>query len=102
MLVAASMMVFAGCAAMIFTNPAYPVGGIYTDISGPLLATGNNAPSKMGTAEMVSVLGILAYGDASIRMAMRNGEITKIHHVDYKMTNVLGIYAKYTVVVYGE
>jgi len=33
---------------------------------------------------------------------MENGGITKIHHVDYKTEVVLGIYAKLTVIVYGE
>jgi len=41
-------------------------------------------------------------GDASIQAAMQNGGITKIHHVDYKVTSVLGVYATYTTVVYGE
>ena len=37
------------------------------------------------------------------KKAMENGNITKIHHVDYKVMNVLGgIYVKYTTVVYGE
>jgi hypothetical protein len=30
------------------------------------------------------------------------GGITKIHHVDFHSTSILGIYAKYMVTVYGE
>ncbi|MEO0225862.1 MAG: TRL-like family protein [candidate division WOR-3 bacterium] len=101
-IIALAIFIFGGCAAAVFTTPAYPVGGVYTEISGPVTATGNTGYSKVGTAEFVSVFGILAFGDASIKTAMRNGEITQIHHIDYKMTNVLGIYAKYTVMVYGE
>jgi hypothetical protein len=47
------------------------------------------------------VLGF-AWGDSSIKAAASNAGITKIQHVDFKTTSVLGIYAKTTVVVYGE
>jgi hypothetical protein len=33
---------------------------------------------------------------------MRNGGITRIHHVDHETSNILGVYAKYTTIVYGE
>jgi len=33
---------------------------------------------------------------------MAAGGITKVHHVDCKVQNILGIYAKYTTIVYGE
>ncbi len=41
-------------------------------------------------------------GDASISAAMAEGGITKIHHVDSKVFQVLGLYAKYETIVYGE
>ena len=31
-----------------------------------------------------------------------NGGINRIHHVDHETTNILGIYAKYVTIVYGE
>ncbi len=48
--------------------------------------------------------GILVYatGDASISAAMANGGITRIHHVDHETMNILGVYARYTTIVYGE
>jgi TRL-like protein family len=33
---------------------------------------------------------------------MRNGGITQIHHVDHETTSILGVYAKYITIVYGE
>ncbi|MGD1020620.1 MAG: TRL domain-containing protein [Verrucomicrobiia bacterium] len=58
--------------------------------------------SKVGTAESTGIL-CFATGNSSLQAAMQNGGITKIHHVDYKVTNVLGgLYIKYTTVVYGE
>jgi hypothetical protein len=44
----------------------------------------------------------VATGDSSIKAAAANGGITKISHVDYHTTAVLGVYAKTTVTVYGE
>ena len=45
---------------------------------------------------------MFATGDASISAAMRNGGITRSHHVDHETTNLFGISAKYTTIVYGE
>ena len=80
----------------------FPIhNSIYGDYDGPLLATNNTSWSKVGTSEVTGVLGF-GTGDASIKEAMDNGGITKIHHVDYKTTNVLGVYSKFKIIVYGE
>ena len=80
-----------------------PVSGmLYMDVKGPIGATANSGASKMGTAKAVSYLGWVGMGDASIEAAMKNGGITKVHHVDYHTTNILGLYAETTVKVYGQ
>jgi hypothetical protein len=98
--VAVFAVLVAGC-----VGPMGPVGGVggtlYTDVSGPLLATSHTSSSKMGEASSQGILGF-ATGDSSIKTAAANGGITKIQHVDYHTTAVLGIYAKTTVTVYGE
>ena len=55
-----------------------------------------------GEASVTSFLGLFAGGDASIKKAAANGGIRKIHHVDYEVFSVLGIFAKSTTVVYGQ
>ncbi|SRR6056297_1530769 len=86
-----------GCAT------SYPVGSLYTKVKLPIDAEGNmSSASKVGTAECTSVLSLVATGDASIQTAMENGNITKIHHVDWDVENILGIYGVYKVTVYGE
>jgi hypothetical protein len=87
-----------GCASVI--TPA--MGTIYSDVKGPWTATSLSGSTKVGTSECTSILGIVAQGDASIEAAMRNGGITKIHHVDTHTYSILGVYAKLTVRVYGE
>ena len=94
-----STILLTGCAV----NKASPLTGIiYTDVKAPVSATSNATYSKVGTASAISILGIVALGDASIHTAMANGGITKIHHVDFESGNILGFYAKYTVIVYGD
>lgn len=80
-----------------------PVNGfIYTDLKAPVTATSNTGTAKVGIGECTSILGWVGTGDCSIDAAMKNGNITKIHHVDHDAMSVLGIYAKYTIRVYGE
>ena len=58
--------------------------------------------SKKGEATATSVLGWFAFGDASVQKAAKDGGITKISHIDQKSTSVLGLFAKYTITVYGD
>jgi len=91
--------IFAGCAAYSVT----PVtGALYSDVKAPMTATSAEGSSKVGTATVQSILGLVAVGDASIQTAMKNGGITKVQHVDYYSKSILGIYATFTVYVYGE
>ncbi len=89
-----------GCVA-----PMGPIGGVgglvYTDVSGAGGATSNTGSSKKGEASSEAIICV-ATGDSSIQAACANGGITKIHHVDYHVMSVLGLYAKATTTVYGE
>lgn len=78
------------------------VGVVFTDVKANDSATSNVGMKKSGNAKCITVLGLVAVGDCSIETAMKNGGITKVHHVDYEAKNILGIYAEYTVNVYGE
>jgi hypothetical protein len=97
----------AGCLVALTgcVGPMGPVGGvgagIYTDVSGPIGATSNAAGTKMGQASSTGIICV-ATGDSSIKTAAANGGITKISHIDYHTTSVLGLWAKTTVTVYGE
>ena len=91
------LFLFTGCATI------YPSGAIYTNVQLPMHVTDNaGSPMKTGTAQATSILGLVATGDASIEAAKKNGNITKVYHVDWDAMNVLGIYGRYTVTVYGE
>jgi hypothetical protein len=84
--------------------PQTPVyGGLVTmDVAGPV-AVGDPSVdcTKEGRAEATGII-FFSQGDASISAAMKAGGITKIHHVDCKTFSVLGLFAKYETIVYGE
>lgn len=78
------------------------IGAIYTGVTEGQIATSNTVGTKVGTSSSVGVLGIVAIGDASIQKAAKEAGIKKISHVDVKKTGVLGLFAQYKTVVYGE
>jgi hypothetical protein len=95
-------------AALILSGCAYnsPVPGvIYTEAtfpSGDKVKLDSDTVSKQGKSSCYSVLGLVAYGDCSINSAMKEGGITKIHHVDSTSMNVLHFYFRFDTIVYGE
>lgn len=95
----AAMLVMSGCAVMALG----PVPGAITiDQKGPVaVGAGAGMGSKVGRAKAEGIL-LVSYGDASITTAAKAGNITRIQHVDNETLNVLGIYARYETVVYGD
>ena len=86
-----------GCAT------TYPVGSVFSNVKLPVAVTPNAGEyTKVGTAECTSYVAMIALGDASIEAAKKNGGITKVHHVDWEVENILGIIGKYKVIVYGD
>jgi hypothetical protein len=97
LILCAALVALVGCATV------YPVGVAYTEVKVPVTATGVVVDSpKVGTAECMSVLSLVALGDASIEAAMKQGGIKKVSHVDWDAKNILGIIGKYKVTVYGD
>jgi len=92
----AAMVMLVGCTGVTPMN-----GSLYTNLKGPIAVGDAATASKTGTAKSTAIIGI-ATGDSSIETAMANGGITKVHHVDTHVTNILGIYATYETIVYGE
>ncbi len=58
---------------------------------------------KTGKASMYSVLGLVAWGDASSAAAAKQGGITTMNHMDREFLNIVfGIYTETTTIVYGD
>lgn len=93
----------ASCA--VVPTPLGPVG-LFTDVTynAPAASVKMDANSfaKVGSSSGSNILGIIQTGDVSVNAAMKAGNITKVHHVDYQITNVLGLFATKVIYVYGE
>ena len=83
---------------------ASPVAGwAYTEAKWDGVINDGPAPTKTGTACATSILAMVATGDASLRKAMRDGNITKIKQVNHFVTAFLGfVYHKHCTIVIGE
>ena len=58
---------------------------------------------KVGKASSFSVLGLVAWGDASTAAAAKNGGIATVNHMDREFLNVFfGAYTETTTIVYGD
>ena len=88
-----------GCAGYM------PRGSLLTDVSLPVAVADASAKVdslKVGKSQCKDVLSLIAQGDASIAAAMKNGNITKVHFIDWKANNILGLIGTYECTVYGE
>ena len=97
-----------GCATALYPGGPTPAGSLVTSVRSPAQALAvaldpSAKPTKTGTSGSSAILGLFASGDGSVEAAMRQGGITKIHHVDHEVNvYLLGIYAENKTIVYGE
>ena len=97
-----SVLLYASFLAGCTTLGQAPVTSLVTlNEKGPVAAGSATGSGKVGRSEAWGIL-VYATGDASISAAMKNGGVTQIHHVDHETTSILGVYAKYITIVYGE
>jgi hypothetical protein len=81
---------------------AFMSNGVYNNYKTSMFAMENVSKySKVGKATMVNYLGLARIGDDSYQTALKNGGISKIHHVDLESKGT--IFKKVmTTYVYGE
>ena len=87
-----------GC-AINFAGPL--PGSIYTDVKFGDTATSVTSTLKKGKACAVSILGLVALGDASVATAKTNGGVTEVSSVDHTDRAILGVWAEHCTVVRG-
>ncbi len=80
-------------------------GCVYSNIRFPLdedlwkTELGN----KVGVSSNHSVLWLVAWGDAGVKKAAENGDITVINHMDMGIQSYLfGVYTRRDTIVYGD
>lgn len=98
-LCAAGALALASCSTV---STGSGIGAIYTGVTEGQAVTSNPVGNKVGTSSSIGVLGLVSVGDASIQAAAHSAGISKISHIDVKKTSVLGLFASYKTIVYGE
>ena len=94
--------VLAGCCSPYGASIGVGVGGIRDTVNPAGYDIDNSVqPVKCGHAESTGII-LISQGDSSIKKAMDNGGIKKVHHVDVKVFDVFGIYSKVETQVWGE
>jgi len=102
----------AGCQSLIKTPVRPPQGWIYTKVRAPLTVNCHGtktAGNKVGVAT-TTFLSIplyyvsldFAWDDCDVKKAADQGGITTVYYADYELEQVLGIFGRFTVRVYGE
>ena len=93
-----------GCAGQYVAPVRPPLGFAFTNVNAPIQTEFNRTPVAMnkGEASTANILGLFAWGDASVKAAVEDGKLRTVHFVEYSMLSVLGIYSKFTTVAYGE
>lgn len=96
-----AMISWTGCA---IAPVMPPMGFIYTNTEAPLDYNVNQTEfgSKKGVASTHCILGMIAWGDGSMKAAADDGMIKTVRHADYDALNVLFIYSRYTTIAYGD
>jgi hypothetical protein len=95
MILAACIFLVSGCGAL-YTNVKTPMPTLEMQVNA-------DGQAKVGKACATAYLWVVVVGDCSVASAMKDGGITKIHHVDTEINTILGgLYGKFSTVVYGE
>lgn len=59
--------------------------------------------SKVGVSSNYSILWLVAWGDAGVEKAAKNGDISVINHMDMGIESyVFGLYVRRDTIVYGD
>jgi hypothetical protein len=96
----ASAVIMTGCGIIPMKGNA--IAAITLDhVASDPVVDNSVRPLKRGESQCGGII-LFSTGDASIGTAMRNGRITKVHHVDYRVTNILFLYNETSTIVYGE
>ncbi|MBN1422749.1 MAG: hypothetical protein JXP34_28495 [Planctomycetes bacterium] len=80
-------------------------GCVYANIKAPLDTDLDETTlgSKVGVANVHSILNLVAWGDGGTQAAAEQGGIETIHHADQQILSVLFFaYVRRTTIVYGD
>lgn len=109
---AAMAMAVCGCVSVKNDNSLVPPSGLYSDFKAPLTSFKeplNLEGLKKGTARdnvyihewVYTGIGVTVW-NATLKEAMEEAGITKLHYAEYSQWSFLGFYTRFEVTAYGE
>ncbi len=93
-----------GCGA----TGGYPYGGVYNGTTTPHGMNKNEisgaakSGDKNGESCATGILGLAAFGDASLDAAKKAAAVTDVHSVEFRNFSILGLYTQGCTVVHGK
>ena len=97
------LITLVGCVS--YRAPVMPPTANFSNFQAPVDVTFNDTVigPKIGESGITSaIFGLFSFGDASVYAAAIQGNITRIDHIEYAYTNILGIVTFYKTKVYGQ
>jgi hypothetical protein len=94
--------------ALLGCGVTYPFGSLYTGVQRPHesqrqeTSGPGKSGDKAGEACATGILGLVAFGDASLDAAKKAGGITEVHSTEFHGTSILGIYQQGCTEVHGR
>lgn len=90
-----------------------PQGSLFTYIKAPLTTNYDHTPSKIPIPRIsqssthyfhdIIFTGLdFSWGDVAVKTIADLNDFKKVYYADYEYLNILGIYAKFTINVYGS
>lgn len=103
-ILALALLTVSGC--VMQSAPVIPPPGmIFTSYEAPLDLDFRETPAeglRKGESSIINVLGLITVGDGGSENAARTGNISRVHYADYSFMSVLGVFSRYSTIVYGE
>jgi hypothetical protein len=102
------MLANVGCVSIVNAGPdqePVPLGFVFTSVRWTDKASPNavsTTTDKVGTSESVGILGIAAFGDATVEKAMKEGNITDVHAISHEFQTILLLFNTYRTIVKGK
>lgn len=96
-------VVFVGSPVMAWSSATFTQGSIVTSVEHPVTVGQQElARMKQTSASTTAILGLVGFGDASIKSMAEKAGITKVYHVDRKVFSIWFFFVQETFTIYGE
>ena len=101
-----AIIIMFNCSGCFMSNSPVGLGLIVTNLKAPIEVAEkcdvDRKNLKVGMAECINILGLLAIGDCSMEAAMKSSNIKKVCFVDTKIKSFLFLHVTTNTIIYGE